>query len=172
MRRLIVLVLALCAVSTAFAVSVTPAQAIEESTCTIHSQPITNIDSTVPSFVFWSWDYKCGGANNMDYYAHMMLQVRHFGGPWHYADCDGNGAPSFCELFKPAKAENCLDAVGYPGFCSFTDSHFNGGDEHDGTSNLGIWDDTHMAGDSYRVQTDIVFRNGWHVYYYGQWVDV
>lgn len=139
---------------TAFTVRPAPAQAIVESSCSTHLIPITSW-SIQTDVIYTDWDFKCGGANNMDYYVVLALQVK-VNGVWQLENCTDN--PSYCHIFKPEGAEFCP-------FCIGTGNHYEGGTEHTGSSNFPSSES--ISGKTFRIRADAQFKNGWHVYYYG-----
>ena len=115
MIRPLRILIALAAICAGLLIGPVTSQAADPS-CSIHDLQVTGW-TIQGDYATTSWDFKCGGALNWDYYLQLAFQWRDSGGAWHTFDCD-NG--NLCRVTRP------------------TSGLYNGGDRHNGTNQWNI----------------------------------
>ena len=127
-----------------FGVSASPALASNPS-CSTHSSPIQSW-SVQGDWLTYYASFQCGGAENDDFYVDSYLQV-YLNGDWHLADCD----TGLCFQTHP---NGTVCPNGY--FCAGNLYHFSGTYYYYGN----------IDNKKFRIQSDVNFRSGYHIYYY------
>lgn len=136
MRRPILLLAALIAATLTLTAAAAPSALAADPSCSIHQENVVSWD-VQRDVVNTSWDFKCGGAFNDDWYLRVYLQYRDASGFWHTYPCD---AMPDCSRLKPSSGGT-----------------FGAGEEHMGTDTWNVA--TNINCDYLRFHVVQVFAN-------------